>query len=79
MQITINIPDNLPPAIIQQQLLEFEEKLNRLLLPANHKTSDRQLIKNIINQAANLPTLDQRTANEILGYEDSAIGLWGDE
>jgi len=29
MQVTINIPDNLPQAAIQQQLHEFEEKLRQ--------------------------------------------------
>jgi len=27
MQVTINIPENLPEAVIQQQITEFEEKL----------------------------------------------------
>lgn len=29
MQITINIPDDLPAAIVNQQVLEFEEKLKQ--------------------------------------------------
>ena len=29
MQITINIPDNLPQAIVMQQIKEFEEKLTQ--------------------------------------------------
>jgi len=29
MQVTINIPDNLPQAAIQQQVHEFEEKLKQ--------------------------------------------------
>jgi hypothetical protein len=27
MQITINIPDDLPTAVVNQQIIEFEEKL----------------------------------------------------
>ena len=27
MQVTINIPENLPEAVIQQHITEFEEKL----------------------------------------------------
>jgi hypothetical protein len=27
MQVLVNIPDTLPPAIVQQQIKEFEEKL----------------------------------------------------
>lgn len=30
MQITINVPDNLPFAIVQQQIAEFENRLKRL-------------------------------------------------
>jgi hypothetical protein len=29
MQVLINVPDNLPQAIIQQQIKEFEEKLKQ--------------------------------------------------
>ena len=29
MQITINIPDDLPASIVNQQVLEFEEKLKQ--------------------------------------------------
>ncbi len=29
MQITINIPNNLPPATVQQHIIEFEEKLKQ--------------------------------------------------
>ena len=34
---------------------------------------------NIAKKCSSLPTLDHRTADEILGYEKSEIGLWGDE
>jgi hypothetical protein len=29
MQVTINIPENLPETVIQQQIAEFEEKLRK--------------------------------------------------
>ncbi len=73
MQITINIPDNLPPAVVQQELNEFEAKLNRLT--QDNKTQKQQAIMQIIQNCANLPTLDHRSADEILGYADNAMGL----
>ena len=77
MQITINIPDNLPPAIVQQQISEFEEKLNRLT--PNPKEQKQQAMTQLIKKCASLPTLDQRTPDEILGYAENAMGLWGDQ
>lgn len=32
MQILINVPDNLPQTVIQQQIIEFEEKLKKQVL-----------------------------------------------
>ena len=40
MQITINTPDNLPQAFIQQQIKELEEKLKQ---QANRCSSDEIL------------------------------------
>lgn len=83
MQIIINAPDNLPQAIIQQHIAELEDKLkqqaNSLTHTANNKTKKRQAIMQIAKKCASLPTIDHRTADEILGYEQSTIGLWGDE
>ena len=77
MQITINIPDNLPPAVVQQQITEFEEKLNRLV--PNAKEQKQQAMMQLIKKCASLPTLDERTSDEILGYAENAMGLWGDQ
>ena len=77
MRITINIPDNLPPAIVQQQISEFEAKLNRLT--PNPKEQKQQAIMQLIKKCASLPTLDQRSPDEILGYAENAMGLWGDK
>jgi hypothetical protein len=33
----------------------------------------------ISKRCASLPELDHRSSDEILGYADNAIGLWGDE
>ena len=70
MQITINIPDNLPPAIVQQQISEFEEKLNRLT--PNPKEQKQQAMMQLIKKCASLPTLDERTPDEILGFAGNA-------
>ena len=83
MQVTINIPENLPETVIQQQIIEFEEKLReqakQVTSMANDKKQKYQAIMNIANKCSSLPTLDHRTADEILGYEQSKMGLWGDE
>ena len=83
MQVTINIPENLPETVIQQQIIEFEEKLReqakQITAMASDKKQKYQAIMNIANKCSSLPTLDRRTADEILGYEQSKMGLWGDE
>ena len=70
MQITINITDNLPPAIVQQKLSEFEAKLNRLT--PNPKEQKQQAMMQLIKKCASLPTLDERTPDEILGFAGNA-------
>jgi hypothetical protein len=80
MQVTINIPDNLPQAIVQQQINEFEEKLSHLTVAnASNKAQKQQAIMQIVKNCASLPMIDHRTADEVLGYEQSAMGLWGDK
>jgi hypothetical protein len=44
MQDTINIPDNLPPAMVKQEVNEFEAKLKRLTLRHLKKISSRSCI-----------------------------------
>ncbi len=75
MQITINIPDNLPPANVKQEVSESEAKLKRL--KPIHKAKNQQTILQIIKTCAGLPTLDARTPGEILGYDKDVTGLWG--
>jgi hypothetical protein len=83
MQVTITIPDNLPPAIAQQQIKELEERLQqqakRLNTRAHDKAQRYQAIKKISQEYAKLPVFDPRSADEILGYDKSPIGLWEDE
>lgn len=82
MQITINAPDNLPQAFIQQQIKELEDRLkqqaNRLMSGSNNNAKE-QAIMQISKRCANLPELDHRCSDEILGYDHSPMGLWGDE
>jgi hypothetical protein len=83
MQITINAPDNLPQAFIQQQIKELEDKLIQQANYITTRTSDKneryQAMKKISDEYASLPDLDPRSADEILGYDQSPMGLWGDE
>jgi hypothetical protein len=81
MQIKINIPDNLPQAIVEQQINEFEEKLIRLTATTavNIKSEKLQAIQQIIKRCESLPVIDERTPDEILGYEQSPNGLWSDD
>ena len=74
MQVIINIPDNLPQAVIQQQITEFEEKLKqqaKRITPIENKTKEQnyQAIMNIAKKYSSLPTFDYRTPDAILGYE----------
>ena len=70
MQITHTSLDNLPPAIVQQQISEFEAKLNRLT--PNPKEQKQQAMMQLIKKCASLPTLDERTPDEILGFAGNA-------
>lgn len=82
MQITINAPDNLPQDFIQLQIRELESKLrqqaNRLMTNTSSNAKE-QAIMQISKRCASLPELDHRSSDEILGYTDSEMGLWGDE
>ena len=77
MTFTFEIPDNCSPALVQQYANEFEQKIN--VLTSNPKEQKRQAIMQLIQKCAKLPTLDPRTPDEILGYTQSEMGLWGDE
>lgn len=82
MQVTINAPDNLPQDFIQQQITELEANLkqqaNRLMANTTNSAKE-QAIMQISKRCASLPELDHRSSDEILGYADSGIGLWGGE
>jgi len=82
MQIIINAPDNLPQAIIQQHIKELEmrlmEQAKRLSNKSNQAAKEQAIIE-IAKRCASLPDLDLRSSDEILGYSESLMGLWGDE
>ncbi|NOU14195.1 MAG: hypothetical protein HOO92_09590 [Methylococcaceae bacterium] len=87
MQVTINIPETLPPAIIKQRIRELEESLQqeaRQFASASDKQAPKKSAKflklmAIAGDCAQLPTIDPRSADEILGYQQSPIGLWDAE
>jgi propanediol dehydratase small subunit len=56
-----------------------EKKQPLIKTTANDKEQRYQAIKKICDDYAGLPVLDTRSADEILGYDKSPIGLWGDE
>jgi hypothetical protein len=76
MQITINVPDNLPQAIIQEQIKALEEKLKQQAtkeaIPT--KQTRKQAIMQISKKCARLPTLDDRSSDEICGVLISRMG-----
>jgi hypothetical protein len=72
MQITIDIPDNLPQALIDRQIKEFEQKLANLTeTTINTKSQKLQAMLQIIKRCESLPIIDPRTPDQILGYEQS--------
>ena len=46
MQVTINIPENLPETVIQQQIAEFEEKLRKQAKQITPIKNKKQKTKN---------------------------------
>ncbi|MDO9048006.1 MAG: hypothetical protein Q7U66_09745 [Methylobacter sp.] len=87
MQVTINIPETLPPTIIKQRIRELEESLQQeakqFAAVSNKKPPQKSAkflkLMSIADDCAQLPTIDPRSADEILGYQQSEIGLWDAE
>ncbi len=85
MQITLDIPDNLPITIMQQYIAEFEKKVQQYQKNSHSSFTEKEkkrryeIITKIAKECASLPELDSRSADEILGYDKSSIGLWGNE
>jgi len=59
--------------------LSTEKNQPLLKTTASDKVQRYQAIKKICDEYADLPVLDTRSADEILGYDKSPTGLWGDE
>jgi len=89
MQITINVPDNLPLSIVQQYINNVEQQMMLMAkLTGNTEASSNNLkakpmsfeqAVKIATECANLPVLDARSPDELLGYDNSPFGLFGDE
>jgi hypothetical protein len=86
MQLTINVPDNLPKIRITQRIKELEQSLQdeatfftTALTIKKAKQDKLAMLTKITHDCASLPTLDDRLPDEILGYSDSPEGLWGHE
>jgi len=91
MQITLDIPDNLPSYVVQQYISTIETQM-RLISELTFskfasepkktlktKNSSFEKLLQIANECSALPVLDSRSADEILGYDNSPCGLFGDE
>jgi hypothetical protein len=91
MQITINVPDNFPNHIVQQYISNIEAQMRLIAELAVNKIANEpkktlttkqlsfeQLLQ-IANECSALPVLDSRSADEILGYDNSSCGLFGDQ
>jgi hypothetical protein len=91
MQITINVPDNLPPPIVQQYINTIEAQMRLIAELAVNKIANEpkktlttkqvsfeQLLQ-IANECSALPVLGSRSADEILGYDNSPCGLFGNK
>jgi hypothetical protein len=59
--------------IVQMYFLSTNEIA---LIQNDEKTQKKQALMQLIQTCATLPTIDPRTADEILGYAESEIGLW---
>ena len=83
MQITINVPDNLPPPIVQQYINTIEAQMRLIAELAVNKIANEpkkalkikpasfEKLLQIANECSALPVLDSRSADEILGYANN--------
>ena len=78
MQITINVPDNLPLSIVRQYINNVEQQMRLMAKLAGATDASNNNLKSkpvsferavkIATECANLPVLDARSPDEILGY-----------
>ena len=68
MQITINAPDNLPKSVIQQQIKEFENKLQQLQHNVKEKVFQNDDFK--IDPKMCLKTLDKIKKGDLSGFTE---------
>jgi len=86
MQIMINVPDNLPKARAAQRIRELEQSLreearflSNFAFEGDAKQEKKTALLKIAHDCAALPTLDERSPDEILGYSMNPLGLWEQE
>ncbi len=79
--MTINVPDNAPMHIVQQYIQTIESQLSLITEWTKNSDSKKTSFEEIVNIAKEfkqLPVLDNRSFDEILGYSDDKLGLFGD-
>ncbi|SJM93634.1 conserved hypothetical protein [Crenothrix polyspora] len=74
--------DHLLAIISNHQEIQIDDIAIEGLTKADNavqKTQKKQKLMRIARECANLPTLDSYSPDQILGYEQSDFGLWGNE
>ena len=89
MQITINVPDYVPAYIVLDYVSTIEKQINLIaetIKPRNltnqtikKKRASFEEVQNLAQEFTKLPILDSHSADEILGYDESELGLFGAE
>lgn len=81
MQMTINVPDNAPMHIVEQYIQTMESQLSLITewtkISTTKKASFEEVL-NIVAEFKQMPILDHRSFDEILGYSEDKLGLFGD-
>lgn len=71
MQMTTNVPDNAPMHIVQQYIQTIESQLSLITEWTKNSHSKKTSFEDVLNIAKEfkqLPILDNRSFDEILGY-----------
>jgi hypothetical protein len=89
MQITINVPDYVPAYIVHDYVSTIEKQIDLIAETIKPRNLMSQTIKkkrvsfedilSLAQECTKLPILDSRSADEILGYDESELGLFGAE
>ena len=72
MQVLINVPDNLPQAVIQQQIKEFEEKLRKQALePKKSLSKWEKMVQRIESKTFDLGDYTETFNQERQAFRES--------